>query len=236
LIVSEPRSRRRLGLSLLALALASVAGGPARGQTSTSAHEPEQKQEQEKEGKRAAQDHLTRGNDLFTHDRYAGALEEFQAAFAAFPSPKLQFNLGQCERALGHDGAAIDHFQRFLDEAKDVSPALRAEAQRYLAETRAHAADARARGAPATAPTIVAPLPTPVTPAPPPAAPSPPVTTPALEAPHLIEAAPAQQRRSLGSRWWLWTAVGVLAVGAAASVFLLTRPRDPACGAMRCYQ
>jgi tetratricopeptide (TPR) repeat protein len=219
LIVSEPPPRRRLGISLLALVL--VAAGPARAQSPTGA--------KEKEGKRAAQEHLTRGNDLFTHDRYAPALAEFQAAFAAFPSPKLQFNLGQCERALGHDDAAIDHFQRFLDEAKDVPPALRAEAERYLAETRAHAAEAAAREATITAPTV-APLPAPAMTAPPlPVAP-PPVTAPVVEATSPVQAAPAQ-RRSIVSRWWFWTAVGVVAVGAAASIFLLTRPQDPTCPA-----
>ncbi len=170
MIVSEPPPRRRLGISLLAFVL--VAAGPARAQTSTGA--------KEKEGKRAAQEHLTRGNDLFTHDRYAPALAEFQAAFAAFPSPKLQFNLGQCERALGHDDAAIDHFQRFLDEAKDVPPALRAEAERYLAETRAHAAEAAAREATITAPTL-APLPAPTTAPPLPVAPPPLVAPPVVE-------------------------------------------------------
>jgi hypothetical protein len=223
LIVSEPRPRRRLGISLLALVL--VAAGPARAQKSTGA--------KEKEGKRAAQEHLTRGNDLFTHDRYAPALEEFQAAFAAFPSPKLQFNLGQCERALGHDAAAIDHFQRFLDEAKDVPPALRAEAERYLAETRADAAEAAATDAAITAPLTVAPLPAP----PLPVAPPPPVAAPVVEATHPASPPPAPRRRSIVSRWWFWTAVGVVAVGAAVSIFLLTRPQDPSCPtADKCFQ
>jgi len=213
------------------LAFGFVAAGPARAQTSTGSKE----QAKEKEAKRAAQEHLTRGNDLFTHDRYAPALEEFQAAFAAFPSPKLQFNLGQCERALGHDAAAVDHFQRFLDDAKDVSPALRAEAERYLAETRAHAA---AREAPIAAPPIIAPLPAPATTAPLPVAPPPPVAVPVVQATRLTEVTPAPQRRSIVSRWWFWTALGAVAVGAAASIFLLTRPQDPACGPapMKCFR
>jgi hypothetical protein len=224
LTVCEPRSRRRLGLSPLAFVLVLAAAVPARAQIS-----PAKEQAKEKEGKRAAQEHLTRGNGLFTHDRYAEALEEFQAAFAAFPSPKLQFNLGQCERALGHDAAAIDHFQRFLDEAQDVPPALRAEAERYLAETRAHAADA---AAPSAAPAIVAPAPVP----PPPRAPTSSDAAPAIDAARPAPLAPAPQRRSIVSRWWFWTAVGVVAVGAAASIFLLTRPQDPPCGDMPCFK
>ncbi|HTA19506.1 MAG TPA: tetratricopeptide repeat protein, partial [Polyangia bacterium] len=201
MIVSEPRLRRCLAISLLALAFVTTL--PARAQISTA-----KEQAKDREGKRAAQEHLTRGNDLFTHDRYADALEQFQAAFAAFPSPKLQFNLGQCERALGHDDAAIDHFQRFLYEAKDVPPALRAEAERYLAETRAHASTA---AMPIAAPPIVAPSPVPAPPLP--VAPAPSVVAPAVE---ITNPAPiaAPHHRPLRSRWWFWTAVGVVALGA----------------------
>jgi Tfp pilus assembly protein PilF len=229
LIGSDPRSRRRLGVSPLAFVLVLVAAVPARAQIA-----PAKEQAKEKEGKRAAQEHLTRGNGLFTHDRYAEALDEFQAAFAAFPSPKLQFNLGQCERALGHDDAAIDHFQRFLDEAKDVPAALRAEAERYLAETRAHAASTATTLAD---PPIVAPSPTPAPPLPVAPMPSLAAPTPASEATRPgLRALTPPQRRSVVSRWWFWTAVGVVAVGAAASIFLLTRPQDPPCGSMMCFK
>jgi tetratricopeptide (TPR) repeat protein len=226
LIASEPRSRR-LGIVLFVLAL--VATGPALAEPSTAARQ--------REAKRAAQEHLTRGDDLFTHDRYAEARAEFQAAFDAFPSPKLQFNLGQCDRALGRDDDAVTHFQRFLDEATDVSPALRAEAERYLAETRAHAAEVAPRDANVTAPVIVAPIPSPVTTALPSIAPPPPVVAaPVVEVTRPDEA--ARPRRSLLSRWWFWTAVGVVAVATAASIFLLTRPQDPACDStrMRCFK
>jgi hypothetical protein len=171
--------------------------------------------------KRAAQAHLHRGNELFTHDAYADALVEFEAAFALFGSPKLHLNMGQCERALGHDAAAADHFQRFLDEARDVSPALRAEAERHLAEARAAVATAQATAqtktteiAPPSPPSLPAPLPTPALDAspkvvvtPPPPSADPPVT----------------------KRWWFWAGLGAVAAGAGVSIFLLTRSRDPKC-------
>ena len=205
----------------LALVLA-LAALPAR---TTAAATPASLQDND--ARRTAQEHLTRGNALFTHDHFPEALEEFQAAFSLFPSPKLYFNLGQCERALGRDAAAADHFQRFLDEAKDVSPALRVEAERYVGELRARHDEAAARAAPPAAPLPLAP---------PPPAPS---TTPTQAPPPSLVAtasAPdAAPRRPLLRRWWFWTAVGIVAVGAAASAFFLLRPRDPACES-HCFQ
>ncbi len=164
-----------------------------------------------------AQAHLSRGNDLFTSDKFDDALAEFQAAFAAFPSPKLHFNIGQCQRALGHLSEALAEFRRFLDEARDVPPDLRREAERYISELKA----AEDSPLPATATTTTAPLPVPAVslaaPAPPPLIP--PASTPAEpDAP-----------RPIYKRWWFWTAVGVAAAGAAVGVVLLTRPRDPPC-------
>lgn len=166
-----------------------------------------------------AQAHLSRGNDLFTIDKFRDALTEFQAAFAAFPSPKLHFNIGQCQRALGHLPEALAEFQRFVDEAQDVSPDLRREAEKYIFELKT-AAD-RAPLPPAT----VAPVPPRLTPQPPAA------TTPASP---LVDAAPlaganTDTDRPLYKRWWFWATVGVIAAGAAVGVVLVTRPRDPAC-------
>jgi hypothetical protein len=176
------------------------------------------------DAKRAAQEHLDRGNELFTHDRFQPALDEFQAAFALFPSPKLRFNLGQCERALGHGPAAAEQFKRFLDEAADVSPALRAEAERYLAETPA------APETPPPAPLATAP-PAPLATAP--VTPSLAVVPPPPVTPTLTSPPPTPAPRPLLRRWWFWSAVGVVVAGAAVATYVLTRPRDP-CDGMFC--
>jgi tetratricopeptide (TPR) repeat protein len=177
------------------------------------------------EAKRAAQAHLDRGNELFTHDDFQGALTEFEAAFALYPSPKLQLNLGQCERALGHGAAARAHFQRFLDDAGDVSPALRAEAERYLAEERT---DEDATPATPTAAQLAPPAPEP---APSPIAPlplAPAVPGAAVPMPQAsLVAPPATAARPVYRRWWFWAAAGVVAAGAALAIFELTRPADP---------
>jgi hypothetical protein len=178
------------------------------------------------ESKRAAQAHLDRGNELFTHDQFQQALDEFTAAFTLFPSPKLRFNLGQCERALGHGAAATEQFRRFLDEVQDVPPALRAEAERYLAEP--PEVPMKVDPKPDTAPPVAPPLPAPSPIAPPPlarAAAPPPL---ALIAPPPAASAPPPSRSVL-HRWWFWTAVGVVVAAGAVTTYLLARPRDPEC-------
>lgn len=161
--------------------------------------------------KEAAQRHLERGNQLFRHDDISAALVEFQAAFELFPSPKLHFNLGQCERALKHPEAAARHFERFLADASDVSPDLRAEAERYLTEARAEAAP-------------------PVPPPPLPALAPPP---PRAEAPVLATPPPAEAR-PVYKRWWFWAAVGAVVVGGTVAAIALT-PREPSCDTKTCF-
>ena len=115
------------------------------------------------DAKGAAQAHLDRGNELFTRDLYAEALAEFAAAHALYPSARLEFNMGQCERALGHAAAAIDHFRKFLDGGGGISPALRAETERYLDEL------GRVAPPPAPAPPLLQATAAPAPPPPPPA-------------------------------------------------------------------
>ncbi|HXI60036.1 MAG TPA: tetratricopeptide repeat protein [Polyangia bacterium] len=189
------------------------------------------------DGRRRAQAHLSRGNDLFTSDKFQEALVEFQAAYAAFPSPKLHFNMGQCQRALGHLQDALEEFRRFVDEARDVSPDLRREAERYISELQ-EAKDGQARpvvsAAPLTnpSPTAASLTPTPVVAA---AAPSSP--PPSLIAPPSARAAnEADADRPLHKRWWFWATIGIVVAGAAVGVVLLTRPHDPDCGLQTCLK
>jgi tetratricopeptide (TPR) repeat protein len=83
--------------------------------------------------------------------RFDDALVGFQAAFAKKPLPGFLFNLGQCERQLGHHDRAIFFFERYLDEKPDAGN--RALVEELIAESRARL--------PAPAPAVVAP-PTPV--------------------------------------------------------------------------
>ena len=59
------------------------------------------------------------GKWLYSHDRYAEALIEFQAAQLAASPPELDFNIGQCLRQLGRPSEAADAFRRYLTARPD---------------------------------------------------------------------------------------------------------------------
>ncbi len=90
--------------------------------------------------------------------RFDDALVGFQAAFAKKPLPGFLFNLGQCERQLGHHERAIFFFERYLDEKPDA--ANRATVEELIAESRVQLA---AAPTPTSTPTPTA-TPTPTTP------------------------------------------------------------------------
>jgi hypothetical protein len=89
------------------------------------------------ESKAKAQVLLKEGTVLYEQGDYAGALEKFEAAYGVYPSPKLQFNIGQANRDLGRPVEALMAFDRFLSEAKGTSPDARADAERSAADLRA---------------------------------------------------------------------------------------------------
>ena len=86
------------------------------------------------QAKAQAQELLSQGSKLYHQGDLAGALEKFEAAYVAFPSPKLMFNIGQAKRDLGRPVEAVEAFQRFLAEATNASPETMAEARTSVAE------------------------------------------------------------------------------------------------------
>ena len=83
-----------------------------------------------------AQSLLNEGADLYDRGNFTEALGRFQSAYAAFPSPKLWFNIGQAERDLGRHVGAMQAFERFLSEAKDAPSGTLGEAHRSVSELR----------------------------------------------------------------------------------------------------
>jgi tetratricopeptide (TPR) repeat protein len=57
---------------------------------------------------------LAQGNRKLDQGLYVDALALFEQAFAAFPSPKLHFNLGQTLYELGRHPEALLHYEQFL--------------------------------------------------------------------------------------------------------------------------
>jgi hypothetical protein len=88
------------------------------------------------QAKAKAQGLLDEGSRIYGEGDYAGALEKFTTAYAAYPSPKLMFNIGQANRDLGRPVEALHAFEKFLAEEVDASPETIADARASLAELR----------------------------------------------------------------------------------------------------
>lgn len=60
---------------------------------------------------------LDEGNGHFTARRYREARQRYEAAYAAYASPKILLNLAEASRELGELDRAVEHYERFLAEA-----------------------------------------------------------------------------------------------------------------------
>jgi hypothetical protein len=90
----------------------------------------------ETQTKATAQGLLDEGSRLYGEGDYAGALDKFKTAYAAYPSPKLMFNIGQANRDLGRPVEALHAFEKFLADDITASPGTTADARKSLAELR----------------------------------------------------------------------------------------------------
>jgi tetratricopeptide (TPR) repeat protein len=84
--------------------------------------------------KAAARDLLVKGQSLYEKGDYAGALDKFNQAYAAYPSPKIWFNIGNASMNLGRDLEALGAFGNFLTLAADEPADKRAHAEKQVAK------------------------------------------------------------------------------------------------------
>jgi hypothetical protein len=103
-----------------------------------------------------ARGHYDRGVGLFDEGQYAGALAEFEAAYALTARPSLLFNIGQIHARLGHAVEATNSLERYLAGAGEIAPDRRALVEAEIATQRgriglvrveARAAEAAVEGA-----------------------------------------------------------------------------------------
>src|SRR5436305_1430821 len=81
---------------------------------------------------------LQEGNAFLGQGRSTDALMKFTEAYRLFPSPKLHYNIGQAHSLIpGHEAQAYDSMSRFLTEAVDANPQLRAAAEAQRQKLRA---------------------------------------------------------------------------------------------------
>ncbi len=81
------------------------------------------------ESKAKAKTLVGEGTSLYRKGDYVGALQAFEAAYAAFPSPKLWFNIGQANRDLGRPVEALSAFEKFVALPSDASKGALEDAQ-----------------------------------------------------------------------------------------------------------
>lgn len=115
--------------AVLAAVLACVAVAPAvRAQAATDGAAGQA------DPKAVARAKLVDGGELLKRGEFKEALARFKEAYELVPSPKIHYNFGLSYRGLGRPADAIDAFERFLAEAHDASPDLRANAERFRSE------------------------------------------------------------------------------------------------------
>lgn len=88
------------------------------------------------EEKAAAQSLLSEGTRLFNQGDFAAALEKFSAAYSAYASPKLLYNIAQTNRALGRFAEAMEGFERVLREAPEGMADMTSDVRASMEELR----------------------------------------------------------------------------------------------------
>ncbi len=96
-----------------------------------------------------AKKYATDGKQKYKVGKFPEALAAYSKAYELFPAPALLFNLGQCEKNLGHHERAIFFFEGYLrdeqrPEARQVAQDLINESEASLTKQRQEEASAAA--------------------------------------------------------------------------------------------
>lgn len=150
------------------------------------------------------------GRVAYDDGRYEDALGYFQRAFDLSGRPGLLFNIGSAAERVRNDRLALESYRKYLEALPEAPNRGFVEKRiRFLERTVAEPAEGEASS--------------PVIPSPEQAARSVSVTSPS---PSLPAGSPPRDdaRGGVTGRWWFWTAIGVVAVAAAATgIVLATR-------------
>ncbi len=143
---------------------------------------------------------------------YQEALSAFKEAYRNYEDPSFLFNIGQCQRMLGQNADAVRSFRAYLHQP---NPANRVQVEQLIDKLQSEmAAQEAAKKQPPDGTMRPAEAP-PTGSEPAPAAVAAPATSPSLA---VTSSAPPPKRTPVYKKWWLWTAVGVVAAGVAVGV------------------
>ncbi len=141
--------------------------------------------------------YMTAARKLYAANLYRDAVEQFEKAYAAFPDPKIYFNLAQSHRMLGEDEKALEYYRKFLAAIPTIAEFSNAQKKDFTREIQKKIGELEAGRKPG-------------------------VTAPAadgkVQQEASLQAAP-EETPGLTSRWWFWTGSGVTALLAAGTVW-----------------
>jgi tetratricopeptide (TPR) repeat protein len=159
---------------------------------------------------------------------YEPALREFKDAYRRSPDPSFLFNIGQCQRKLGHTQEAIDSFRSFLRNLPAQHPS-RNEIEQLVAEMQREIESKQAAERLVPPPTASV-LPT----APPPARLAVPAPAAPIPADVMVRERPPQPRESEAfyTRGWFWGACSAIVAAGVVTAVLLSR--TPRAGELSC--
>jgi tetratricopeptide (TPR) repeat protein len=179
-----------------------------------------------------AREHFEKGRVHYELTEYEQALKQFKDAYRLVQDPVFLYNIAQCHWKLGQNKEAVDFYRNYLRRAPNAPN--RADLEKRIAELESQPAAPPPRAEPpapgaertreppnTTGPAGAARAGPPRAESPAPAAA--PADSPAIDlgaAPPPSEPAP---RPAFYKRWWFWTGVGLLAAGAGAAAFALSR-------------
>lgn len=150
-----------------------------------------------------AQKAFTQAEERYAAQDFSGAIEQYAAAYRAYPDPAFLFNLAQCYRRLGDFANAAILYERYLGEVPEAPNRNQVEQTIFL--LRQEEAEP------------LSDLPD-LTPKPPPALS---LNTPEPGTP--LPAPTSSPKAGLTSYWWFWSVVGgsaLIATGGVAALIL----------------
>jgi hypothetical protein len=175
-----------------------------------------------------AEAHYRRGIEAAQAGDAKRAIEEFEAACARFPSPKVLFNLALAYEAAKQDEAALATFEKFVAKVTQSSNQDGLELPLQTARQRMEALRAQLAGKTNGA------TPFPISAAATVGFGSPPPSPPLVPVPEAVANSTSQRERPSGStKWWVIGAGGLL-VAAIATFVVVSRNRCPGSAEIGC--
>jgi tetratricopeptide (TPR) repeat protein len=164
-----------------------------------------------------AKAHYQKATAHFAVGEYRDAAIEYEEAFKLKQDPAILFNAAQSFRLAGDNQQAMLLYNNII---KLYPSTQYAKDSRERIEKLSQATTAPPAATPA--PVTPIPNPAPVVVAPPPAV-EPAATTPGASATIVASGPPSEgQAHPIYTRWWFWTAVGVVAAGAAITAIAVS--------------